>query len=62
MAVTKSVQTLERARDAFEDIKEKLEEKSGGTLDDVHVENYPGLIDGLYKGITVSGKTLIFSN
>ena len=62
MAVTKSVQTLERARDAFEDIKEKIEEKSGGSIDDVHVEQYPNLIDGLYKGISVVGKKIVFSN
>ena len=50
MAQTKSVHTLERARDAFVDIREALENKTGSSLDNVVVEDYDDIIANIPSG------------
>lgn len=62
MATTKTIGTLERARDGFNEIKKKLEEEAGGSIEDVHVERYPEMLDNLYKDVRVEGKKLIIEN
>lgn len=62
MATTKTIGTLERARDGFNEIKKKLEEEAGGSIEDVHVEQYPEMLNNLYKDVRVEGKKLIIEN
>ena len=50
MAQTRTVHTLERARDAFADIKEALEEKTSSSLDEVPVESYDDVIANIPSG------------
>lgn len=52
MAETKTISTLERARDNFVDIRNGLEEKTGESLDDVEVEEYGDIIRSLPTGET----------
>lgn len=52
MAQTRTVHTLERARDAFADIKEALENKTSSSLDEVPVESYDDVIANIPSGDT----------
>lgn len=52
MAETKTISTLERARDNFVDIRNGLEEKTGESLDNVEVEEYGDIIRNLPTGET----------
>lgn len=47
MAQTKTVHTLERARNAFADIKQAIENKTGNALNEVPVEDYDGIINNM---------------
>lgn len=50
MAQTKTVHTLERARDAFVDIRDALENKTGESLDEIPVEQYDDIIEAIPSG------------
>lgn len=50
MVETKSVKTLERARDAFVDIRGAIEDRTGKTIDKVPVEEYDDIIRGIPRG------------
>lgn len=50
MAHTKTVGTLERARDAFVDIRDALENKTGESLDEIAVEQYDDIIEAIPSG------------
>lgn len=52
MAETKTIATLERARNNFAEIKSELEEKTGDSLDNVEVEEYGDIIRSLPTGET----------
>lgn len=52
MAQTKTVHTLERARDAFANIKTAIENKTSSSLDKVPVENYNEVIANIPSGDT----------
>lgn len=52
MAQTKTVHTLERARDAFANIKTAIENKTSSSLDKVPVENYNEVIANIPSGGT----------
>jgi len=52
MAETKTISTLERARNNFAEIKSELEEKTGDSLDNVEVEEYGDIIRSLPTGGT----------
>lgn len=64
MAQTKTVSTLERARDAFVDIKDALETKTGQSLDNVVVEQYDTIIANINPQPSLQTKSLTpdFSN
>lgn len=50
MAQTKTVETLERARDAFVEIREALENKSGMSLENLDVKYYNAIINHIPSG------------
>lgn len=58
MAQTKTVHTLERARDAFVNIRSALEEKTGNSLDNVVVEQYDDIISNIKINTLQSNKTI----
>lgn len=60
MAITNTISTLNRCKDNFQDIRESLENKVDQNLENTPVEDYPELIDGLYKA-SVVGERLYFN-
>lgn len=60
MATTKTISTLERARDAFDEIKDALELKIGQSLDDIPVENYDNVIGNIPSGGSVNLTNLAY--